>query len=136
MVVFAGEDSDNGADGSVLNSETWTFDPGSHSWSPLLFSGTPSFRSGHSSVYDAANRRMLMFGGQIGDSPKVLSNDFWALRLDTTPAWSILNPSVPLGLKARYGHSAVYDSAKNRMVIYGGYDTVPAYFNELWVIKL
>src|SRR5204863_3212221 len=70
MIVFGGEDSDNGVDGSVLSNESWTFDPASNSWSPLLFSGTPSFRSGHSSVYDAANRRMLMFGGETVDVPK------------------------------------------------------------------
>ncbi len=137
MITFGGHDDNIALDGSVLSNETWGFDPSSNTWAPFLFSGTPSFRSGHSSVYDAANRRMLMFGGENADSPTVvLSNELWGLRLDTTPSWSILNPSVPPGLTPRYGHSAVYDSAKSRMLIYGGFDPVPACFNQLWVIKL
>jgi hypothetical protein len=138
MVVFGGEDNNGVADGSPLNNETWTFSTTTNSWSPLFFSGTPGFRSGHSGVYDAPNQRMLVFGGTISVAlpGPVLTNELWSLKLDSIPSWSILNPTLPPGPTPRYGHSAVYDSVFNRMVIYGGYDATSTSFNELWVIKL
>ncbi|HVE40637.1 MAG TPA: kelch repeat-containing protein [Planctomycetota bacterium] len=137
MIMFGGEDSNIAVDGSVLSNETWAFVPSSNSWIPFFFSGTPSFKSGHSSIYDAANRRMVVFGGESADVPSLtLSNELWEMRLDAAPAWGILNAALPPGLTPRYGHSAIYDSAKNRMVIYGGFDPTLTSFNQLWVIKL
>lgn len=136
MVVFGGHDGDAVLDGSLLSNETWSFSA-SGPWIPFFFSGTPGFRSGHSAVYDAANQRMLVFGGMTAvpiPSP-ILTNELWSMRLDSTPAWSILSPTVPPGLTPRYGHGAAYDSAKNRMLIYGGYDPSSTTFNQLWLIK-
>jgi hypothetical protein len=137
MIAFGGEDDTTAGDGSVLSNDTWAFDLSSYSWTPLLFSGTPSFKSGHSSIYDAANRRMVTFGGEGATSPvPALSNELWSLNLDGNPSWSILNPTLPPALTPRFGHSAIYDSVVNRMVIYGGLDPSFTSYNQLWVIKL
>ena len=135
MAVFGGEDNDATIDGSTLSNETWAFDPGTMTWTPFFFSGTPSFRSGHSAVYDAANQRMVTLGGTIATSPSVsLTNELWGLRLDATTSWSILDTGT--GPAARYGHSAVYDSVFNRMIIFGGFDKNSLTINDLWVVKL
>ena len=61
--------------------------------------------------------------GQL-DGP-TLRNDVWALSLAGTPAWTQLTPTgTPPS--ARYGHSAIYDPVRDRMVVFGGYDGHPA----------
>ena len=135
MVIFGGFDQDLAVDGSVLSNESWTLAlGGTATWNQLLFSGTPTFRRGHTGVYDAANQRMLIFGGDTTTTP-TLTNELWGLRLDVTPTWSIL--PFPGGPAARFGHSAVYDSGFNRMIIFSGNDaSTIAGYNDVWVIRL
>lgn len=135
MIIFAGVDQDGAMDGSLLNNETWSLTPALPSWNQLFFSGTPTFRMGHSGVYDAANRRMVIFAGTTSTVPVMVANDLWAMRLDVTPSWSILTAGGGPPT-ARTGHTAVYDSVHNRMIIYGGFDDVSNSFNTAWVIKL
>jgi hypothetical protein len=101
------------------------------SWTLLGPSGLtfPLFRSGSTSVYDASSNRMILFAGLSDDAaagnPRL--NDVWvetnANGLGGTGAWSNLIPSgAP---QVRSNHSAVYDVANNRMIIYGGCGAVP-----------
>lgn len=134
MVTFAGFDQSAALDGSGMSNETWTLSTsGTFSWNQLLFSGTPTFRMGHSGVYDAANQRMIMFAGATDTAP-ALTTELWGLKLDVSPTWSILNPTSPPF--PRMDHSAVYDTAFNRMIIYGGVDDLATSFNEVWIIRL
>jgi hypothetical protein len=127
MVIFGGLDHFQFFDGSDLNAETWFLKlSGSPTWSPQSFLGTPMFRQGHSAVYDAANQRMVMFGGDTTFGPTQTANsELWSLRLDSASTWMFLNPTSGSTPAARYGHSAVYDSGAQRMIIYGGYDSSP-----------
>jgi hypothetical protein len=50
------------------------------------------------------------------------------------PRWRSVFPSGSPA--ARYGHSAIYDAANGRMVIYGGYDAFLTVFNDYCVIQL
>jgi hypothetical protein len=132
MVIFGGRDGDL-TDGSGFNQDSWSLLIGGvMNWVPMSFSGTPGLRAGHSGVYDAANQRFVVFGG--GTTASAFS-DLWAMKLEGTPSWSVLTPSVgpPLGRK---NHSAVYDPVFKRMVIYGGVDGNFAAFNEVWVLGL
>jgi hypothetical protein len=65
---------------------------------------------------------MVVFGGSDGYE---FFDDTWTLSLSGVPAWSPLHPSgiTPEG---RVLHSAVYDSAHGRIVIFGGADDVQA----------
>ncbi len=63
--------------------------------------GSPPARSGHSSVYDATNNRLIIFGGCSGSCVPAL-NDVWVLSnangLGGTPVWTELfgwHPAVP-----------------------------------------
>jgi hypothetical protein len=97
------------------------------SWSTLSVSGgTPGVRGQHTAVYDQGNNRMTIFAGQnLIQCCYVQSdyNDVWTLSnangIGGTPTWTQLSPMGSLP-QPRSGHSAVYDSANNRMIIFGG----------------
>ena len=98
-------------------------------WSTLATTGgPPPIRNQHSAVYDQANNRMTIFAGTnyiCCPNHQIDKNDLWVLAnangIGGTPTWT---QQTPLGsLPApRFGHSAVYDSANNRMLAFGGRD--------------
>jgi hypothetical protein len=113
MLVFGGNTS-------LYYPETvWALSlSGTPTWTQLITTGTPPPpRHGHVAVYDPVWDRMLVFGGARVDS---LTNDVWALYLLDTPTWLRLTPSGDPPL-ARRGASGVYDSKRQRLVIFGGY---------------
>ena len=133
MIVFGGNNC-----GSTYFNDAWVLQNangmgGTAAWLQLSPSGTPpAARAFTSAVYDETNNRMIVFGGTNG-SPR---NDVWVLTnangTGGTPSWIQLAPtgSAPA---ARYGHSAIYDAANNRMIVYGG-DTGRTYVGDTWVL--
>jgi len=130
MVVFGGDDP-------AYEGEVWTYflaDPGV--WRPLTPLGEPpEARSGAAAVYDPGGRRMIVFGGggSLG-----LPNDVWALSLSGEPTWSRLSVSgeSPPG---RVFHSAIFDPAGNRMIVFGGaqgYGSGAPQLNDTWALSL
>ena len=124
MIVFAGIDW--GMEGSDTNAAL-LYAPanGNGNWTTLIangVAGSPAARNGHSAVYDSANNRMIVFGGQIFSSGTVL-NDVWVLSNANgqggTASWTQLSPSGTLPA-ARGLHTAVYDPATNVMTVFGG----------------
>jgi hypothetical protein len=90
---------------------------GTPTWSPLTASGTPPpglFE--FSVIYDPVRDRVILFGGYEGTT---LRNDTWSLSLTGTPTWTKLSPAGTLP-PPRFGHVAVYDSVRDRMLVYGG----------------
>jgi uncharacterized repeat protein (TIGR01451 family) len=79
----------------------------------------------------------MMFGGGLSAASSC-ANDVWVVNLSLeTPSWTLLNPTggppVP-----RIFHSAVYDPASNRMIVFGGNNCVPiggTYYNDVWVLS-
>lgn len=107
---------------------------------PATPNGAPAPRSFQSAVYDSVHNIMTVFGGGYACCGAFvpLYNDVWVLTDANgigTPTWT---PLSPLGTPpaAREGHTAIYDSANNRMIVFGGGDNgimnVP---NDLWVLK-
>lgn len=82
--------------------------------------GGPGKVFGGSLVYDAANSRMLYFGGSTdGSKGKNTTHQLNLTDPDLSKAsWS--NLSTGTGPSARFLHSAAYDADKKWMVIYGG----------------
>ena len=121
MIVFGG---------SAMN-DVWMLSlSGTPTWTPLQIQGSmPASRFDHSAIYDPARQRMVVFGGNDGGGPR---NDVWALSLADPPAWNYLVPdgAVPA---ARFGHSAVYDASRDRMVIFGGGDP---FQRDVWALSL
>jgi hypothetical protein len=112
------------------------------SWAHLSFPGgtTPIARgmNGAPGVYDPASNRMIVFGGRDRDGKNL--NDVWVLEnangLGGTPQWVELIPNGAAGSPpARSGHSTVYDSANNRLIIFGGCGGYCApVLNDVWVL--
>jgi hypothetical protein len=125
MVMFAGLDG-----GGYVN-DVWSMSlSGNVAWSAIAASGTaPSPRYSHSSIYDPLRDRMIVYGGAgSGGYP----GDVWALSF-APPAWSSIaaaGPPVP-----RIGHSAIYEPAGDRMIVFGGYDGVTTR-NDVWELTL
>ena len=89
----------------------------------------PSPRFNHTAVYDSINSRMLVFGGR-GDAG--ITNDLWALNLRDL-SWQNITPngSAPA---ARFGHDAIFDPNRRRMVIYAGQGS--KFFNDTWALDI
>jgi hypothetical protein len=98
----------------------------------LTFSGTPTWhplsippplpvpRELCSGVYDAANDRMVVFGGwRYGLEGGYAFSDVWALPLSGAPHWTQLFPDLATKVGAR--SSTVYDPARGRMIVFGGH---------------
>jgi hypothetical protein len=101
--------------------------------------GFPAGR-GPSAVYDAANNRMIIFGGCLASCGAPV-NEVWVLTnangLGGTPTWLKLLPGGALP-SPRANHSAVYDSASNKMIIFGGQNgccNPQVTYSDAWVIS-
>jgi N-acetylneuraminic acid mutarotase len=130
MLVFGG------SDGSTHLNDLWSYQAATNSWVRLAPGGTPpSARIGHTAVWDEARSRMLVFGGADSSGPR---NDLWSYEA-ASDGWVQLAPTgaVP---SARSRHAAVWDTAQNRLLIFGGYlgstnslgENVEEFFNDLW----
>jgi len=112
------------------------------SWTQLSPTGTPPVARGFhgtTGVYDSASNRMIVFGGRDGSGNNL--NDVWVLTnangLGGAGQWVNLIPNGATGSPpARSGHSAVYDSVNNIMIIFGGCSgyCTPA-LNDVWTLS-
>jgi hypothetical protein len=131
MIVFGGYDGVSPPANRI--GDTWALSlSGSPTWTPIVTSGpAPSARSSLSGVYDAEHHAMVIFGGTDPN----FRNDAWRLSLDGTPAWSLLaaGETAP---GEREEHSAVFDSKRDRMVIFAGYDSSIRNYGDLWSLDL
>jgi len=85
-------------------------------WQRLEPTGTPpGARNGQATVYDPVRDRLLVFGG---DTRGGTVGDVWELTLSGTPNWNQLSPTG--GPSPRWGHVAVYDPVRDRVVVFGG----------------
>jgi len=145
MIVFGGVDVGLGGLATDTNAVLLRASAnGSGPWSALIANGavgSPSARDAHTALYDAANNRMIVFGGEIitvsgGILTYTYLNDVWVLSdangQGGTPTWTQLSPSGSPP-PVRSGHTAVYDPADNRMIIFGGTGT--AVLNDVWELS-
>jgi hypothetical protein len=122
-------------------------------WSGTLAAATPNwtqlspsglsfslFRGGSTTVYDPTSNKLILLSGFSSAPPSPHVNDTWILTdangLGGTPTWSNLIPDgAPGSPPGRHNHSAVYDSANSRMIIFGGClgGCLPV-ANDVWVL--
>jgi cysteine-rich repeat protein len=120
IVMFGGENLAQGYN------DTWEWD--GESWFARPAPSSPRVRFAHAMTYDAAHRNVVMFGG-YGDNlidVVVEENDTWLWDGST---WTQVLPahSPP----PRAWHSLAYDSARHRVVLFGGYLGANA-LNDTW----
>ncbi len=126
MLVFGGYDG-------VFRNDIWALSLlGTPTWTQLAPTGTPpSVRNRHTAIYDPVRDRMLVFGGWSGAA---YLDDVWALSLAGAPAWTQLACSgTPPS--ARAGHSAIYDAAADRMIVFAGSSGTGS-LNDVWALSL
>lgn len=103
-------------------------------WTKLTLASAPPERSSHAAVYDAANDRLIVFGGTRDDD--TFLNDTWVLSnatdIDGGATWTELEPTGGPP-PARSNPVAAYDAENNRMIIFGGGDGSITR-NDTWVL--
>jgi hypothetical protein len=101
-----------------LGDDLYAFDYETSSVTRITTAGVgPSARTNHVAVLDTVRDRLLVFGGRGHHD---LYDDVYALDLGAaTPTWTRLTPSG-VGPLPREGHVAVFDAARNRMVVFAG----------------
>lgn len=115
-----------GGQGTATYNDLWRYSLETRRWSQVATVGSgPSPRFGHTLVFDSARRRLIVFAGQAG----TFYNDVWALNI-ATGAWGQLDGAGAAPL-SRYGHGAIYDAARDRMVITHGF-TTSGRFDDTW----
>lgn len=124
-----------GYDGSFRN-DTWATPLGGPTdWAALAPAGAPPTpRCDLAMAVDPVGDRLIVFGGYDGFTPPANRvGDLWQLSLGGSPAWSPLaaTGSPPT---ARSGHRFAYDPSRQRLVMFGGYDT--QMLNDVWVLGL
>ena len=116
--------------------------PAARAWTLLSAESSvhqPQFdRAGHSAVYVPAAKRMVVFGGfklgelSLMDDVEVLSD---ADGIGDDPRWiTLLEPGTPGGPSPRGNHSAIYDAASDRMVVFGGTTGVQTFAGDVWAL--
>jgi hypothetical protein len=102
-------------------------------FAPALLAGYPSPRFESRMVYDAANHRLILFGGSTAvDRGTKLSYDLADTWKFVNTRWIELSTkNAPLG---RRGHAMVYDAARNQVVVFGGRNKTTD-LNDTWVFR-
>lgn len=91
-------------------------------------------RDEHMMIHDPVRDRLLFFGGYDG-STNSLTNTVWTLSLGGTPTLTqLVTSGTPP--EARALGSAIYDSVRDRLVVFGGYTAGSGYSNEVWALSL
>ena len=133
LLVYGG-----GGASFVASAELWALPlSGPLQWQLLAPSGTaPGALFDHNAAYDPIRAQMLVFGGL--DQEEVGHSETWALSLAGDPAWSLMDAGATLP-GGRYIAAAAYDSAADRMRVFGGYDELgwaaTAWAEGLWSLR-
>lgn len=106
-----------------LSNETWEYD--GVAWTKITpTGGSPSARSDHAMVYDAARHRVVLFGGFAGGTSR---GDTWEWDGKT---WTQVTP--PGSPQPRHAHAMAYDAARGRVVMFGGSLVADTGIDETW----
>ena len=107
---------------------------GTPTWKQLFPTGGPGPLDAFTMVYDPNTNELILFSG---GSNGVFNNNVWILTnangTGGTPAW---NQLFPIGgpPASRFGSSATYDPASNRMTIFGGQGSAGTFLGDVWVL--
>lgn len=122
----------HGGEKGKSTNKTWAFDLKTPRWRNMTDSTAP-VREDHTAIFDSRGKRMVLFGGRDNDFTLF---DIWAFDLDpqspTFEKWQDLTifDQHPMG---RADHVATYDSLRNRMIVYGGWDNDSnEYIEDTW----
>jgi len=105
--------------------DQWEWDGPSSTWKERVIAGAePNPRYGATMVWDSDRNRAVLFGGFCSDNntgATARCNDVWEWDGTGTGTWTNRTPSSGTPPSPRMYHSAVYDSSRKKMVVFGGY---------------
>jgi MYXO-CTERM domain-containing protein len=130
IVMFGGRAAASGPHFSDL----WEWDATVGNWNQRTPAGAatalPYDRSGHAMVYDPVTKKTIMFSGwQPGAGffhPEWWEWDGGAQTWAKHPLVAGTNPTP------RFGASMVYDTARNKIILFGGVDETTGRLNDVW----
>lgn len=137
MILYGGE-ADKGTENG-----TWSLDLKTMTWKDITSPGAPR-REDHTAVYDSKRKRMVIYGGRDANDDKLVNlTTIHALDLDpdspTYQRWTELRAGKDEEEKTppgRVDHVAIYDSRRDRMVIFGGWDKKrKMLLNDTWAFS-
>lgn len=117
MIVYGGQHN-----GSL--DDTWSLNLNTFIWTNI----TPTFKPAGRWFTYAINTKLnnvVIFGGENSSG---IFGDLWKFSL-TANSWDSISQGI-LKPSARYGHTAIYVSSSDKMIIFGGYDN--AFNNDTW----
>jgi hypothetical protein len=97
-------------------------------WSGLQY----PWRFQHMAAFDDAGRRMIVYGGDSGVVPP---NDVWIRTFGPGGRWTRFDAGGPAPSN-RTGCALIYDSARNRILLFGGTIWNGTITSELWELGL
>jgi hypothetical protein len=105
------------------NNETWEWD--GFNWQQPAPATKPSARSGHAMAYDSSRGKVVMFGGRYDSTYYNETWEWdgltWTQRTGTTCAGSNCYVCTTLNCpSARSDHAMAYDTARGKVVLFGG----------------
>lgn len=122
VVMFGGAYASGGQ--SYDLDETWTWD--GQTWEQLQPATSPPARRLAKMAYDAANDRIVLFGGYMLSDP-LGADDTWVW--DGTD-WTEVTPAV--SPPRRTSTAMAYDDRSRRVVLFGGGDNTMGYLGDTW----
>jgi hypothetical protein len=137
--------------------DTWEWDGTRGDWTQRSPAVSPAPQSGHAMAYDSARGKVVLFGGETWEwdgsagtwtqrFPSVSPFPAGPMAYDSARGKTVLvtagetwewdgaagtwTRSSTVGPSARTGHAIAYDSARGRIVLFGGENT--AYLRDTW----
>jgi hypothetical protein len=134
MIVFGGRTYTGG-----FRDDAWSYDLANPTptWTQLPAGTGPSARGALSGVLDQARNNLLVFGGVSATTAYL--DEAWALPLAPSGTWRLFSKKNAVTPPARTGHTAIYDAARQRMVVFGGFrvnGTTGTFLNDVWTFDL
>ncbi len=131
MVIFGGRDDEE------FSNDVWalSLEEGSEAWSELYPSGLlPDPIASHVWGYDAALRRIYIFGGYWYEWGFYYPEDSWYLDLNSLE-WVRLDPEgeIPVGRRSVAG---TYDIANDRLILFGGNRYYDNFFGDTYALSV
>ncbi|MFH1783642.1 MAG: kelch repeat-containing protein [bacterium] len=114
----------------------YSLDLGTGEWIIKSSSEATVARADHSIVYDSSRNRALVFGGSTLGRQDVNGYEnvtyYWNFA---TPAWGAITTTGTAPMD-RIDHSAIYDSANDCMIVFGGIGDDGLYKNDVYSLDL
>jgi hypothetical protein len=136
LVLFGGNSSSGGVN-YIPHNDTYALDLATATWTQLQTAGAPSPRLFAAPAYDSKRHAMIIVHG--GDQNAFIGpflGDTWSLDLASLQ-WTQIDAGTPSqSPDRRIWGRAVYSSAKDRIVLFGGHDDgTLGNRNDLWELN-